>query len=113
MVSTPALAADAADRPLTVVYRPTASLVPDPRNAQPSYPEMLRSAGINGRVLAEFIVDSTGLVRPGSLVIVSATHELFASSVRRTVPSFRFTPARVQGRQVAQRVRVPFEFEVR
>ena len=88
-------------------------VVPDARNAQPSYPEMLRSAGIRGRVLAECSVDSTGLVRPGSLVIVSATHELFASSVRRTVPSFRFTPARVQGRQVAQRVRVPFEFEVR
>ena len=34
MVSTPALAAQAAARPLTVVYRPTASLVPDPRNAR-------------------------------------------------------------------------------
>jgi len=34
MVSIPALAAQAADRPLTVVYRPTASLVPDPRNAR-------------------------------------------------------------------------------
>jgi DNA modification methylase len=34
MVSTPALAAEAADRPLTVVYRPTDSLVPDPRNAR-------------------------------------------------------------------------------
>lgn len=34
MVSTTALAAQAAARPLTVAYRPTASLVPDPRNAR-------------------------------------------------------------------------------
>ena len=34
MVNTPALAAEAAARPLTVVYRPTASLVPDPRNVR-------------------------------------------------------------------------------
>lgn len=88
-------------------------VVPDARNPSPTYPEMLRTAGMTGRVVAEFVVDSTGRVRAGSLVIVEATHDLFASSVRRTVPSFRFTPARVRGQRVAQRVRVPFEFEVR
>lgn len=87
-------------------------VTPDARNPSPIYPEMLRTAGMPGRVVAEFVVDSTGRVRAGSLVIVETTHELFASSVRRTVPSFRFTPARVQGRRVAQRVRVPFEFEI-
>ena len=88
------------------------AVVPDARNPRPTYPEMLRTAGMTGRVVAEFIVDSTGRVRAGSLEIVESTHELFASSVRRTVPSFRFTPAKVQGRRVAQRVRVPFEFEI-
>jgi hypothetical protein len=62
--------------------------------------------------VAEFVVDSTGRVRPGSLVLVEASHPQFASSVRRVVPAYRFTPARVQGRRVAQRVRVPFEFEM-
>lgn len=88
-------------------------VVPDARNPMPTYPEMLRTARMTGRVVAEFVVDSTGRVRAGSLVIVEATHELFASSVRRTVPGFRFTPARVRGQRVAQRVRVPFEFEMR
>jgi periplasmic protein TonB len=87
-------------------------VVPDARNPSPRYPDMLRSAGMTGRVVAEFVVDSGGRVRAGSLVIVESTHELFASSVRRTVPSFRFTPARVRGQRVAQRVRVPFEFEI-
>jgi len=88
-------------------------VAPDARNPSPTYPEMLRSAGMTGRVVAEFVVDSTGRVRAGSLAIVESTHELFAASVRRAVPSFRFTPARVRGQRVAQRVRVPFEFEVR
>lgn len=88
-------------------------VVPDRRNPSPAYPEPLRAGGIEGRVVAEFVVDSTGRVRPGSLVIVESTHEPFATSVRRTVPALRFTPARVQGRPVAQRVRVPFEFAIR
>lgn len=84
----------------------------DPRNPAPAYPEMLRVAGVGGRVLAEFVVDTTGRVRPGSFVAVSTTHDLFTMSVCRTVASLRFTPALVQGRRVPQRVRVPFEFAI-
>ena len=87
-------------------------VVPDARNPIPTYPEALRQAGIAGRVVAEFVVDSTGRVRPGSLVLVEASHPQFESSVRRTLPSLRFAPARVRGAKVAQRVRMPFEFEV-
>lgn len=87
-------------------------VVSDARNPQPTYPEMLRTAGIEGRVVVEFVVDSTGRVRDGSLKVVEASHELFTTSVRRTLPSLRFIPARVQGHKVAQRVRVPFEFEM-
>ena len=60
MVSTPALAAHAAARPLTVVYRPTASLVPDPRNAR-THPkrqieqivQSIRAFGFTNPVLAD------------------------------------------------------------
>ena len=60
MVSTPALAAQAASRPLTVVYRPTASLVPDPRNAR-THPKRqieqiaasIRAFGFTNPVLAD------------------------------------------------------------
>lgn len=86
---------------------------PQPGNPVPAYPELLRTAGTTGEVVAEFVVDSSGLVRVGSLRIVASTHELFAVSVRRTVPAMRFLPARVEGRAVAQRVRMPFVFEVR
>ena len=60
MVSPPELAADAADRPLTVVYRPTASLVPDPRNAR-THPKKqvaqiiasIRAFGFTNPILAD------------------------------------------------------------
>lgn len=87
-------------------------VVPDARNPIPTYPEPLRQAGIAGRVLAEFVVDSTGRVRPGSVLVVESSHPQFTASVQRTVPSLRFAPARVRGAKVAQRVRMPFEFEV-
>lgn len=86
--------------------------MPDARNPVPSYPEPLRVAGVAGRVLVEFVVDTTGRVRPGSLAILEVTHELFVPAVRRNVPSLRFAPARVAGRPVAQRVRMPFEFDI-
>ena len=86
---------------------------PHANNPVPAYPELLRTAGAAGRVTAEFVVDTTGRVRPGSLRIAGSTHELFAVSVRRTIPSMRFLPARAQGRAVPQLVRMPFEFEVK
>ena len=60
MVSTSALAADAAARPLTVVYRPTGSLVPDPRNAR-THPRRqieqiaasIRAFGFSNPILAD------------------------------------------------------------
>ena len=60
MVSAPPVAADAATRPLAVVYRPTASLVPDPRNAR-THPKRqieqivasIRAFGFTNPVLVE------------------------------------------------------------
>lgn len=60
MVSTPAQAAATAIRPLTVVYRPTVSLVPDPRNAR-THPRRqvdqiaasIRAFGFTNPVLAD------------------------------------------------------------
>lgn len=89
------------------------AVLPDPKNPAPAYPDAMRAAGLAGRVVAEFVVDSTGRVLPASVQVIESSHPLFAASVRRTVPALRFTPARAQGHRVAQRVRMPFEFEVR
>ena len=72
-----------------------------PGGAVPAYPALLRSAGVAGAVLVEFVVDTLGRVEPGSLRLVHADHELFAASVRDVAPRLRFLPAEAQGRQGA------------
>src|ERR1700730_12176257 len=41
-----------------------------PGSATPRYPEVLRSAGVEGQVIAEFVVDEQGRVEEGSLRFV-------------------------------------------
>lgn len=81
--------------------------------AQPRYPEALRRAGVSGRVLIRFTVDTTGRVDMRSVQILSATHELFADAVRVALPNFRFRPAEVGSRKVPALAEMPFEFDVR
>lgn len=76
----------------------------------PRYPEPLRAAGVSGRAVARFVVDTMGRVEPAGIAITAATHPLFAEAVRRTLPSLRFRPAEAHGRRVRQLVEMPFEF---
>jgi protein TonB len=80
--------------------------------ATPRYPESLRSAGINGRVLVRFTVDTVGRVDPASIRILASTHELFTMAVREALARFRFKPAEVGGRRVAALAEMPFEFQI-
>lgn len=80
--------------------------------ATPRYPSMLASAGIEGVVLARFVVDTLGRVERGSIEIASDSHELFARSVREALGRMRFEPAKVRGRKVRQLVQQPFTFEI-
>lgn len=76
----------------------------------PIYPDSLWRAGIAGRVVAEFVVDSTGLVEPESLRIVSATQPYFASAVTAALGEAVFRPALLAGKPVRQIVLLPFVF---
>lgn len=78
----------------------------------PSYPETLRSAGIEGEVDAEFTVDTTGRAEPGTLRITKSTNDLFSAAVRSALPRMRFYPAEVGGRKVKQLVQQPFTFTI-
>jgi len=76
----------------------------------PAYPEALRSAGIEGRVVVEFVVDERGLPVQGSIRVVQSDNDLFADAVRSTLGRLRFTPAEVGGKKVSQLVQMPFLF---
>jgi len=78
-----------------------------------SYPDLLRQAGIQGRVVLEAVVDTVGHVEPGSIVVVSAAHPGFVAGARQAVAATLFRPATVRGRPVRVRVRIPMEFTLR
>jgi protein TonB len=79
----------------------------------PLYPELLRVAGIQGGVVFEAIVDTTGRIEPGSLTLISTTHPGFVASARQALLATLFRPARVGGRAVRVQVRLPIEFTLR
>jgi len=99
--------------PTDGVYDATAvdrAVTPRAGNPQPLYPNQLRSAGIEGTVVARFVVDTLGRVEPRSIDIISATHNLFTESVRDALQRSRFVPAQYGRFAVRQLVEQRFSF---
>ena len=76
------------------------------------YPIALRDQGIEGEVLAQFVVDSSGRPRLDTFRILRSTHPAFAEAVTAWLPNARFYPAEIGGRHVAQMVQMPFTFQL-
>ena len=87
-------------------------VVPAPGSISPRYPDMLRQAGVEGEVLAQFVVDTTGRAESGSLKILKSSHDMFVQSVKNALPQMKFIPAEVGGRKVKQLVQQPFTFSI-
>ena len=79
----------------------------------PQYPELLRQAGIAGRVVVEAIIDSTGRAEPSSIKVVTSPHPGFEQPAKNYIRSALFRPARVHGRAVRVLVRLPINFTIR
>ena len=84
----------------------------DPDTRPPHYPDMLRSARVEGSVLAQFVVDTTGLVELSTFKVLKSSHELFTAAVKDALPAMRFTPAEAGGMRVRQLVEMPFPFNI-
>src|SRR5512146_1714631 len=85
---------------------------PYPGNAAPRYPDMLRSANVEGEVLAQFVVDTTGRADMSTFKVLKSSHDLFTSAVRSALPNMKFYAAEVGGRKVKQLVQMPFQFNL-
>ena len=100
-----------------------------PGSAAPIYPPEQKAAGLEGKVLAHFVVGTDGLVEPGTFkalrgTLLDATGRKisftkgasdtdltpFEVAVRDALPNLRFVPAKVKGVTVRQVVQQPFVF---
>jgi protein TonB len=81
-------------------------------SAPPRYPDVLRNAGVEGQVIAEFVVDEQGRAEEPSVRFVRAGNPLFEDAVRVALRRMRFIPAEIGGRKVKQLVQMPFVFTI-
>jgi len=95
------IGADAVDDPVTIIEQP-----------EPRYPAALAAAGISGRVVLDYVVDTAGRAEPGSLRVVTSSHPAFEEAARASVLASRYQPARLRGRLVRQLVRQALSFRL-
>ena len=88
------------------------AVVAIPGTATPRYPAVLQSAGVEGSVRAQFVVDTLGRVEQGSFRALESTHDLFTAAVRDALTRARFKPAEVGGHRVRQLVEQSFAFSI-
>lgn len=78
----------------------------------PPYPELLRQAGIQGRVLIRAIIDTAGRAEPASVQIVLSPNPGFDQPSRTWMQRALFRPARVHGRAVRVLIEVPLDYRI-
>ncbi len=79
----------------------------------PEYPASLKESGVEGQVLAQFVVGENGRYEPGSLKILNSSNPAFTAAVKDALPRIRFSAAQIGGRKVAQLVQMPFQFNLK
>lgn len=77
------------------------------------YPDSLRLAGVQGRVMIQFIIDTMGRAEPASIQVVQSPHPGFDAPALRVVTEAEFKPGRVAGRPVRVLVLLPIDYKVR
>ncbi|MFL5555540.1 MAG: energy transducer TonB, partial [Gemmatimonadaceae bacterium] len=78
----------------------------------PEYPSSLREQGIEGDVLAQFVVNENGRYESGTLKILNSSNPAFTAAVKDALPRMRFSAAQIGGKKVQQLVQMPFQFHI-
>src|SRR5256886_17055364 len=77
------------------------------------FPELLRQAQIQGRVLVQAIVDTLGRAGPNSVKGLQSPHPGFDQSAKSYVLQALFRPARGHGRAVRVLIQIPIDFRLK
>jgi TonB family protein len=78
----------------------------------PQYPETMLRRRIEGIVIVQYVVDTSGRADTATFRVISATHLDFARAVKATLPQMRFRPAIMASKLVPQLVQQPFSFKI-
>jgi protein TonB len=78
----------------------------------PEYPPALKDAGIEGTVLAQFVVNESGRYESGTLKVLNSSNSAFTAAVKDALPRMRFSAAQIGGKKVQQLVQMPFQFHI-
>lgn len=78
----------------------------------PEYPSHLKDSGVEGQVMAQFVVGENGRYQGGTLKILNSSNPAFTEAVKRAMPGMRFSAAQIGGKKVAQLVQMPFQFNI-
>ena len=84
----------------------------DPDSEAPVYPATLMAKGVQGSVLATFVVDTNGRPDVSTYIALESTHVLFGTAVRDALPRMKFRPAKRDNVPVRQQVELRFSFRV-
>ena len=79
----------------------------------PQYPHKALRRRQEGHVIVEFMIDKSGAVKAGSVVIIESTPpEVFDREVLRVIQRWRFKTRLVNGQPVAYKARQRLEFQL-
>ena len=81
-----------------------------PDQPHPRYPDSMRKSGIQGEVLAQFVVDTLGQADMSTFKVLRSTAIEFTNAARAALPQMSFFPAELKNRKVRQLVQMPFNF---
>jgi TonB family protein len=76
------------------------------------YPRNARLAGVSGKAVVQFVVDTSGRARPETINCLEATYKDFADAAVGTVKTMVFNPATLDGHKIERLVQYPFDFKL-
>lgn len=81
-------------------------------SAAPDYPPALLKQNVEGKVVARWVIDTTGRADTASFELIQATRPEFAAAVKAVLPRMKFVPARIGNTPVRQMVEQSIAFKI-
>lgn len=108
--ASPTLTKTLANGPVYFEYQVERAVTALKGSPSPVYPAALKAAGVEGRVLVQFVVDEKGVAELGTFKVLKTDQPEFEKAVREILSEMRFDPALIGNKAVKQLVQQPFMF---